>query len=343
MLAMQLYERLLQLVSAISGNSQTKFAKSLGMAQTTFLGYLSEKGQSKIRVSFLDQILNTYPQIRREWLYFGEGEMLQSDEEASPSATPTEMRGKLRLHPGYHYDPLGRIEMLTNVRGSSAAELQAVFGVDLKELKPFVARYYNARQAWDAWRAAGSREEDVPDVELPQIPEDWLDYFWRHYGPSPQWVLYGGGEHSWSALVRPHLDMPETERLRDELAAVKKEARQRQDEADRLRQALLTDAREKNVRLEVHKEEVQRLRDEADRLQQALADAREKNARLEVHEEEAQRLRDEADRLRQALADVREKNARLEATLEERTPPDKNEGNRVPSPPAANSMRPGRK
>ena len=312
MLAMQLYERLLQLVSAISGNSQTKFAKSLGMAQTTFLGYLSEKGQSKIRVSFLDQILNTYPQLRREWLYFGEGEMLQSDEEASPSATPTEMRGKLRLHPGYHYDPLGRIEMLTNVRGSSAAELQAVFGVDLKELKPFVARYYNARQAWDAWRAAGSREEDVPDVELPQIPEDWLDYFWRHYGPSPQWVLYGGGEHSWSALVRPHLDMPETERLRDELAAVKKEARQRQDEADRLRQALLTDAREKNVRLEVHKEEVQR-------------------------------LRDEADRLRQALADAREKNARLEATLEERTPPDKNEGNRVPSPPAANSMRPGKK
>ena len=186
----------------------------------------------------------------------------------------------LMLHPGYHYDPLGRIEMLTNVRGSSAAELQAVFGVDLKELKPFVARYYNARQAWDAWRAAGSREEDVPDVELPQIPEDWLDYFWRHYGPSPQWVLYGGGENSWSALVRPHPGMAETERLRGELSAIK---------------------------------------------------------------EEAQRLRDEADRLRQALADAREKNARLEATLEERTPPDKNEGNRVPSPPAANSMRPGRK
>ena len=251
---MQLYERLLQLVSAISGNSQTKFAKSLGMAQTTFLGYLSETGQSKIRVSFLDQILNTYPQIRREWLYFGEGEMLQSDKEVSSSATPPEIRGKLRLHPGYHYDPLGRIEMLTNVRGSIAAELQAVFGVDLKELKPFVARYNNARQAWDAWRAAGSREEDVPDVELPQIPEDWLDYFWRHYGPSPQWVLYGGGDHGWSALVRPHPGMAETERLRGELSAIKEEAQRLRDEAVRLRQAL-ADAREKNARLEATLEE----------------------------------------------------------------------------------------
>lgn len=280
MLIMQLYERLLQLVSIISGNSQTKFAKSLGMAQTTFLGYLSETGQSKIRVSFLDQILNTYPQIRREWLYFGEGEMLQSGEDVLPSAMPTEMRGKLRLHPGYHYDPLGRIEMLTNVRGSSALELQAVFGVDLKVLKPFVARYDKARRAWDAWRAAGSREEDVPDVELPQIPEDWLDYFWRHYGPSPHWVLYGGGEHSWSALVKPRPGMAEAERLRGELAAVK---------------------------------------------------------------EEMQRLREEDDRLRQELADAREKNARLEASLEERIPSDKSEGLRALSPPAANSMQPGRK
>lgn len=244
---MQLYERLLQLVSIISGNSQTKFAKSLGMAQTTFLGYLSETGQSKIRVSFLDQILNTYPQIRREWLYFGEGEMLQSGEDALPSGMSTEMRGKLRLHPGYHDDPLGRIEMLTNVRGSSALELQEVFGVDLKELKPFVARYDKARRAWDVWRAAGGREEDVPDVELPRIPEDWLDYFWRHYGPSPHWVLYGGGEHGWSALVRPRPGMAEAERLRGEVVALR-------EEADRLRREV-ADAREKNARLEAKLEE----------------------------------------------------------------------------------------
>lgn len=246
---MQLYERLLKIVSVISGNSQTKFAKSLGMAQTTFFGYLSVSGQSKIRVSFLEQILNTYPQIRREWLYFGEGEMLHSYKEEKSSEAPSEMHGKLRLHPGYHDDPLGRIEMLTNARGSSALELQEVFGVDLKVLKPFVARYDKARRAWDAWRAAGAREEDVPDVELPQIPDEWLDHFWRHYGPSPHWVLYGGGEHGWSALVRPRPGMAETERLRGEVAALR-------EESERLRQEL-ADVRDKSSRLEGKLEECQ--------------------------------------------------------------------------------------
>ena len=231
MIDMQLYERLLKIVSVISGGSQTKFAKSLGMAQTTFLGYLSATGQSKIRVSFLEQVLNAYPQIRREWLYFGEGEMLHSDEEERITATPAEMRGKLRLHPGYHDDPLGRIEMLVNVRGSSALELQTVFGADYKELKPFVARYHNARQAWAAWRAAGSREEDVPDTELPRIPEEWLDHFWRNYGPSPHWILYGGGERDWAALLEPRPGMAETERLRGELAALR-------EETERLRREL---------------------------------------------------------------------------------------------------------
>ena len=202
------------------------------MAQTTFLGYLSTTGQSKIRVSFLEQVLNAYPQIRREWLYFGEGEMLHADEDGRTSATPAEMCGKLRLHPGYHDDPLGRIEMLVNVRGSSALELQTVFGAGYKELKPFVARYYNARQALAAWRAAGSREEDVPAVELPRIPEEWLDHFWRHYGPSPHWILYGGGERDWAALLEPRPGMAETERLRGELAALR-------EEAERLRQALV--------------------------------------------------------------------------------------------------------
>lgn len=231
MIDMQLYERLLKIVSFISGGSQTKFAKSLGMAQTTFLGYLSATGQSKIRVSFLEQVLNAYPQIRREWLYFGEGEMLHSDEEGRTSVTSTEMRGKLRLHPGYHDDPLGRIEMLVNVRGSNALELQTVFGADYKELKPFVTRYCNARQEWAAWRAAGSREEDVPDTALPRIPEEWLDHFWRYYGPSPHWILYGGGERDWAPLLEPRPGMAETERLRGELAALR-------EETERLRQEL---------------------------------------------------------------------------------------------------------
>ena len=265
---MELYERIRYLTEK-KEVSFAKLARDLGIPHQTFHQWLKPGSQRNIW-EHLPKIMELFPDVRPAWLYMGElpvfrqdmpgqtppleGEGTSDRTETGSAPIPTEMRGKLRLHPGYHYDPLGRIEMLTNVRGSIAAELQAVFGVDLKELKPFVARYNNARQAWDAWRAAGSREEDVPDVELPQIPEDWLDYFWRHYGPSPQWVLYGGGDHGWSALVRPHPGMAETERLRGELSAIKEEAQRLRDEADRLRQAL-ADAREKNARLEATLEE----------------------------------------------------------------------------------------
>ena len=292
---MELYERIRYLAEK-KGVSFAKLAKELGIPQQTFHQWLKPGSQRNIW-EHLPKIIEIFPDIRPAWLYMGELPVFWENAPEQAGAAigknfacsvevealplpPSEIRGKLRLHPGYHDDPLGRIEMLTNVRGSSALELQDVFGVDLKELKPFTARYDKARRAWDTWRAAGGREEDAPDVELPRIPEEWLDYFWRHYGPSPHWILYGGGEHSWAALVRPRPGMAELERLRGELAAVQTEAR---------------------------------------------------------------RLRSEVDLLRSELADVREKNARLEGMLEERTPSDKSEGRRVPSPPDANSMQPGRK
>lgn len=250
---MQLYERILKLVSVISGNSQTKFAKSLGLAQTTFIGYLSENGQEKIRVSLLERILRTYPQVSRAWLFLGEGEMFGDARDApKPPPAEPEMRGKLRLHPGYPDDPLGRIQMLTNARGFDALELQSVFGVDFKELKPFVARYVAARREREAWLAAGGREEDVPEG-LPPIPEEWLDFFWRRYGPCPQWIRYGGG-NTWGPLVTPRPGADGTERLRGELDALRAET-------ERLR-GELEEARAHAVRLEaLHGE---RARHEAD-------------------------------------------------------------------------------
>lgn len=257
---MELYERIRYLAEK-KGVSFAKLAKELGIPHQTFHQWLKPGSQRNIW-EHLPKIIDIFPDVRPAWLYMGElpafrndtpeqaevmADKATSDRKETDSSARSEMRGKLRLHPGYHDDPLGRIEMLTNVRGSSALELQEVFGVDLKELKPFVARYDKARRAWDVWRAAGGREEDVPDVELPRIPEDWLDYFWRHYGPSPHWVLYGGGEHGWSALVRPRPGMAEAERLRGEVVALR-------EEADRLRREV-ADAREKNARLEAKLEE----------------------------------------------------------------------------------------
>ena len=329
---MELYERIRYLAEK-KGISFAKLAKEIGIPQQTFHQWLKPGSQRNIW-EHLPKLLEIFSDVRPAWLYMGELPVFWDDvpeKSTGRNEAPcvSEMRGKLRLHPGYHDDPLGRIEMLVNVRGSSALELQTVFGADYKELKPFVARYYNARQAWAAWRAAGSREEDVPDTELPRIPDEWLDHFWRHYGPSPHWILYGGGERDWAALLEPRPGMAETDRLRGELAALR-------EEAERLRQELAA-AHEKNAHLEVHEEEAQRLRDEAGQLRQELADAREKNVRLEVHEEEVQRLREETERLRQELAAAHARLGGRETQDEERTPPDMGGGSRAPLPPDANA------
>lgn len=231
---MELYERI-RYLSEKKGISFAKLAKEIGIPQQTFHQWLKPGSQRNIW-EHLPKIGEIFSDVRPAWLYMGELPVFKDDvpensADRSGAACISEMRGKLRLHPGYHDDPLGRIEMLVNVRGSSALKLQSVFGVDLKELKPFVARYHNARQAWDAWRAAGSREEDVPDVELPRIPEEWLDHFWRHYGPSPEWIRYGGGEHDQGVLLEPRPGMAETERLRGELTALR-------EETERLRREL---------------------------------------------------------------------------------------------------------
>ena len=74
-----IFERLLYLIEMFTNNSQTKFAKSIDWPQTTFNGYLNEQGQAKIRLTLFQDIMKRYPQINRDWLYFGEGEPLVKD------------------------------------------------------------------------------------------------------------------------------------------------------------------------------------------------------------------------------------------------------------------------
>ncbi len=81
---MELFQRLLQLVELLSENSQSRFAKSIGLSQQTFNNYLNPEGQQKIRKTLLDAILSVYPQINRNWLYFGEGDMLDSGHNSMP-------------------------------------------------------------------------------------------------------------------------------------------------------------------------------------------------------------------------------------------------------------------
>lgn len=71
---MQLFERVRVIANELA-SSQTKLALALGFKQETFCGYLKETRQDNLW-PILPRILEIYPQIRREWLYFNEGPMI---------------------------------------------------------------------------------------------------------------------------------------------------------------------------------------------------------------------------------------------------------------------------
>ena len=70
---MQLFERVRIAISKM-GTSQSEMAKTLGMPQRTFQGYLNEKRQDNLW-TVLPKILEMYPRLSRQWLYFEEGPM----------------------------------------------------------------------------------------------------------------------------------------------------------------------------------------------------------------------------------------------------------------------------
>ena len=69
---MHLFERVKKIAKNFAG-SDAALAKKLGYKQQTFFGYLNEKRQDNL-------------ELNRDWLYFGEGEMLTSDAPAEKAA-----------------------------------------------------------------------------------------------------------------------------------------------------------------------------------------------------------------------------------------------------------------
>lgn len=74
---MELFQRVKQ-VSKELAKSETKLASMLDLPQRTLNGYLNEKSQRNLW-EYLPKILVLFPQIRREWLWWGEGSMLKGD------------------------------------------------------------------------------------------------------------------------------------------------------------------------------------------------------------------------------------------------------------------------
>lgn len=92
---MELYERLLKLIEIFADNSQAKFARSIGLFQQTFHGYLNPDGQQKIRKVVLDAIITAYPEVNRDWLYFGEGTMLASNKPAEAAVSSDDCQKRI--------------------------------------------------------------------------------------------------------------------------------------------------------------------------------------------------------------------------------------------------------
>jgi len=74
---MELYERV-DLVIKKMAKSRAFLARQLEIKQTTFNSWFSRDRQGLLWPS-LQKILEIYPHISRDWLFFGEGEMLKSD------------------------------------------------------------------------------------------------------------------------------------------------------------------------------------------------------------------------------------------------------------------------
>ena len=77
---MQLFQRVRTLAKTKAGSAK-KLGELLGKSQPVFQGYLNETRQNNLW-PLLPQILELYPDVSRDWLYFGEGEMIAS----SPTA-----------------------------------------------------------------------------------------------------------------------------------------------------------------------------------------------------------------------------------------------------------------
>jgi|GEM_PF-915757 len=78
---MEMFERV-RVVAERCAGSHSRLAERLQLPQRTFAGYLNLKRQSNLW-PLLPKILEIFPTVSREWLYFGEGEMLVSENLAS--------------------------------------------------------------------------------------------------------------------------------------------------------------------------------------------------------------------------------------------------------------------
>ena len=86
---MELFKRIKE-ISKHFTSSDKALAERLGFKQATFSGYLNEKRQDNLW-PILPSILELFPSLSRDWLYFGEGSMFKdrTTSEEPPCLAPS--------------------------------------------------------------------------------------------------------------------------------------------------------------------------------------------------------------------------------------------------------------
>jgi len=92
---MELYERVDALIRRLA-KSRTHMARQLNIKQTTFNSWFSH-GRQEHLLPILGKILELYPHTSREWLFFGEGEMLKAEMEGPPVSQSRERELLLKI------------------------------------------------------------------------------------------------------------------------------------------------------------------------------------------------------------------------------------------------------
>ena len=92
---MELFERVDAVVRRMT-KSRTHMAKQLNIKQTTFNTWFTRDRQGYL-LPILFNILELYPHISREWLFFGEGEMVRSETDGPPVSQSREKELLLKI------------------------------------------------------------------------------------------------------------------------------------------------------------------------------------------------------------------------------------------------------
>ena len=92
---MELYQRV-EIVAKLVGKGKKSLSDELGINDSTFRGYFSKERQNTL-YDFLPKILIAHPEFSRNWLYFGEGSMLLTNQ-AGDEETERNLDEISRLH-----------------------------------------------------------------------------------------------------------------------------------------------------------------------------------------------------------------------------------------------------